>query len=257
MDASKTTPIVNLIGGYEPQDAAKTLPVWQKSASMGMVYFAWQKSSYKPWHKPNHLTEYWQTTFLEPTSQKTDRGLSVTSGIDGIVSTAEFSAAEMDTEPGTIEVFESVFEAPLDLHIDADVLDDWSLTLLVTGGYEPYEDEGFITVWQDLNKDTEKSDDEVHSIYIEWDEDDDHPSASESTTVWTAEFHLAGGDFYLESNRYPETTWGEVKGDALTLGKEVWLFWHTFWSGCAEPEQDFAIMSIRDTPLIPYVDNPR
>lgn len=143
-----------------------------------------------------------------------------------------------DTEQGSIDVLDSsVYPIPgvdvLPLCTRDWPVDTWHLDLRVVGGYEPID--GFVLVKQ--------KGEVVGKLFITWTKG---LSAECGATVWKASFHLCD-DFLLDSNQYPavgDDFW-IVEPYNTIPGKEVDFCGMTFWRGCHDRTQYFAIISVQ------------
>ncbi|MHA2232470.1 MAG: hypothetical protein ACXAB4_08255, partial [Candidatus Hodarchaeales archaeon] len=253
-DSEKLTaaPILNLIGGYEPQDAAKTLPVWQKSASMGMIYFGWEGSSLRSWSKPNNCSKYWERRFFgtdsnDSNQNSTGRGLPEKSGSNGIELISEYGSVAKHTVPGTLSVTTNICDIDeLPLYLDEAWLDsNWWITVDSVGGYEPAYFDGAlhqIEVWQgyDSIKEAYRG-----TIGIDW--TSEYQGDCCNHYMYYADFVLDEA-ICLDSNQWPEFHSSSVLFDYSTAplegyipDKEVTLFGTSTWSGCTEEEQSFEL----------------
>ncbi|MFX0206493.1 MAG: hypothetical protein ACFFDT_10950 [Candidatus Hodarchaeota archaeon] len=246
---SKEAPIVNLIGGYEPQDTAKTLPIWQKSASMGMVYFTWERSSLKSVRKPDVCPEYWESELIAnekdsmATSKSRGRGLSSTSGIDTILPIPEGTETHcLDTEIGSIEFYWDIVE-PLPLCITDENVDDYfHLYARVVGLYMPTDYFQVVCVYQDKMG-------WMGAMWLDWYWYAYQPCYAD---YWFADFSVLEGwrsdNIELASNHKPYVINGYPidyePGECLD--KWVHLYLASSWTGCDQPEQEFVVISAGD-----------
>jgi hypothetical protein len=140
---------------------------------------------------------------------------------------------QMDVQPGKIELCEVNFPDTLPICLTDEWLADKTVSLLVTGGYEPID--GTITLYQEgENKGT---------LSITW--TSEPPIAPCGATKWTAHFAVEGPDnIILDSNHIPNICipgCGPACGPD-DLGKWVTLDIWTLWCGCLDADQQFQII---------------
>ncbi|MFX1489107.1 MAG: hypothetical protein ACFFBI_08165 [Promethearchaeota archaeon] len=142
--------------------------------------------------------------------------------IENSVSAANGGCTEMDTEPGTIEIIDANLPCwdVLPLCITPDMLQDYYVTIRVTGGYEP--ECGSITF---IQKDEVKG-----TIGIAWDYLGHEPCYAD---YWQAHFVLCD-NIELESNQWPVVPDGlEFCSEGnIEEAKKVTVCLCTYWTGC-------------------------
>lgn len=138
----------------------------------------------------------------------------------------------LNTEQGTIEVVDSWISDPLPLCISNDTVSSWYALLDVRGGYTPYD--GFVCVQQ--------KGDWAGKIYLSWQYVEHLPCCADE---WKLTYYVKQ-PFCLDSNQYPQFIGDAViapTGQQTIPGKEVNLYYESFWKGCHQPNQFFTIIS--------------
>jgi len=147
-----------------------------------------------------------------------------------------------ETAAGTIEIVEEHTNLPdpaideLPLCLTQDWLNQWSVMVAVTGGYEPLG--GAMALFQP--KDDECID---GVIIIEWTQVEGHGS-SDCVDKWVANFILCSDPIVLESSQGPSNIgapWYMCPPE-IDLMKQVWIGVITVWTGCPDPGQHFIVM---------------
>lgn len=133
-----------------------------------------------------------------------------------------------DTEAGSIEVLDYYFPEIMPLCLTQEELSTWYVNILVIGGYELVC--GYINVYQ---KGELKG-----TIYVDW-----YSEHGEMCCMDYYYISFYGGDICLDSNQYPEVYAPfDLCAPFDTIpGKEVTFDLYSCWTGCSEPDQNFAI----------------
>jgi hypothetical protein len=155
------------------------------------------------------------------------------SGYNPIVSVAQDDCMFMDTEKGKIDVYEDKYlPNELPLCITQDALNDYNLTVVVTGGYTPVDMMSYVTLYQ-------KKVDVTYTIDVEW-KNTTPVEADPCKQYWTAYFKLADATpIILESNQFPDG-WNPICSECNTIpGKKVQVRIHAEFQGCWELKQRF------------------
>ena len=159
-----------------------------------------------------------------------------------LVETAHLSAREtdfvlgsksgewvFDTEKGSIEVLDFYIPEIMPLCLTEEELNRWYVDLLVVGGYELIC--GYIDVFQKGAY--------VGTIYLDW------TVTHDDVLCCVDYYHVSfyGGPICLDSNQYPDVCAPfELCAPFDTIpGKEVTFDLSTCWTGCENPDQNFAI----------------
>ncbi|MFX1497779.1 MAG: hypothetical protein ACFFBH_09650 [Promethearchaeota archaeon] len=150
------------------------------------------------------------------------------SGYNLNVSVAQKGCGCMDTEKGEIKIVDYNLPDVLPLCISQDDLLGYSVTVAVTGGYEPVD--GSITLCQ---KGEYKG-----TINVVWTNAD--PDVLNCVEYWTATFTV-DDKIILESNQWPDGAFPLIDNPTIP-GKEVCLYYETLWVGCSEEQQQFKLI---------------
>jgi len=155
------------------------------------------------------------------------------SGYNPIVSVAQKGCCSMDTEKGSIEIYDYYLPDVLPLCITQADLDNYWVTVVVTGGYEPID--GSITLCQ---KGEWKGDIDIIWTYL-----GHEPCYAD---YWMATFVLPDGvdSIELDSNQWPDGAIPSYPEYDTIPGKKVCLMWETLWQGCIEEKQRFELIQI-------------
>jgi hypothetical protein len=134
-----------------------------------------------------------------------------------------------DTEKGSIEVLDFYIPEVMPLCLTQEELDMWFVDLMVVGGYELIC--GYIDVYQ--------KGDYVGTIYLDWNVA--HDDILCCVDYYHVTFH--GGPICLDSNQYPDVCAPfDLCAPYDTIpGKEVTFDLYSCWTGCDDPDQNFAI----------------
>ena len=147
-----------------------------------------------------------------------------------------------DTERGTMEIVDMKLPTePLPLCIDNEYLQDFSITVRTTGGYEPKG--GWITVTQG------QGDKKECRGFININYDDGTKVEGECCTTYDYVLTFTvDRKICLESNHVPANPLGDfcVWPDK-TLDKEVFLCVQSIWQGCLLDEQEFMVILAHKT----------
>ena len=141
------------------------------------------------------------------------------------------------TEQGWIDFYDDNLPDELPLCLDNEFLREWYVDVLVFGGYNPWEECGYIDVFQKCEY--------KGTINIVW----TWMGKGECCAYdyWRATFYV-DDIICLESNKYPDVSpWTiDYPADQETIpGKCVYFHIMTYWTGCVpgeQPSQDFTII---------------
>lgn len=161
------------------------------------------------------------------------------SGNNTIVSVAQDTSCSMDTEKGSIVIYDYYLPDVLPLCITQEVLSNYYVVVAVTGGYEPID--GSITLYQ---KGELKG-----VIDVDWTYRGHEPCY---TDYWVATFVLPDGvdSIELESNQWPDGAKPLFPEYCTIPGKKVCLDIDTLWQGCTlEEKQRFELIQIHQLVL--------
>jgi hypothetical protein len=172
-----------------------------------------------------------QTGWNDPGLEHVGGGLTEFVAQDGFVGC-------FDTKKGSIDVVyedSSIPCEPLPLCITQGYLDNYWVTVKVTGGYEPLNGSGYLTLCQKFE--------EVGKIDIVWYKDQhvDCVGMCPYADYWTAKFVLHDGEIELDSNQYPDGA-SHCKDYVTIPGKQVCVSYDTLWQGCIEIKQRFELI---------------
>jgi hypothetical protein len=152
------------------------------------------------------------------------------SGYNPIVSVAQNGCCCMDTMPGEIIIDDYNLPEVLPLCLTQEILNGYSLTVNVTGGYEPID--GSITLYQKWeNKGV---------IDVIWTNAD--PEVTSCVEQWTATFVLTDGPIILDSNQWPDGADPCYPEYQTIPGKCVCVDYESLWQGCLELKQRFELI---------------
>lgn len=166
------------------------------------------------------------------------------SGYNPIVSVAQKGCCCMDTLPGEIVIDSYNLPEVLPLCLTQEILDNYYLTVNVTGGYEPIG--GSITLYQKFAK--------VGEIDVIWTNAD--PEVTSCLEVWTATLVLTDGPIILESNQWPAGAEPLFPEYETIPGKRVCVSYESLWQGCnLEEKQRFELIQIHQHVCIKIVPN--
>ena len=134
-----------------------------------------------------------------------------------------------DTVPGSIEIVDWYIPEIMPLCLTQEELDMWFVDLVVIGGYELVC--GYIDVYQKGAY--------VGTIYVDWNVV--HDDVLCCVDYYYISFY--GGPICLDSNQYPDVCAPfDLCAPFDTIpGKEVTFDLYSCWTGCSEPNQNFAI----------------
>ncbi|MHA2280759.1 MAG: hypothetical protein ACXAC5_07895 [Promethearchaeota archaeon] len=185
-----------------------------------------------------------QDDYYLPNSSFSPNSIADSSGNKKIVAVAQrMEWDNLDTEIGKIEIVTEVLPdwQVVPLCITDELLEDYWVTIKVTGNYIPY-DGWFIDLYQD--RDDDKSDKEfigrinlVRTII----------QTGCCWTVYNITFDVVRDCIKVESNHFPidiPAGWNLIKNVDCTpnLNKFVDIVFSTHWYGCGEPDQRFELI---------------
>ncbi|MFX1314475.1 MAG: hypothetical protein ACFE9T_01305 [Promethearchaeota archaeon] len=153
------------------------------------------------------------------------------SGYNPIVSVAQKGCCCMDTVKGEIKIYDYNLPEVLPLCLTQEFLDNYYLTVAVTGGYDPIG--GTITLYQ---KGEWKGDIDIVWTYL------GHEPCY--TDYWQANFVLTDGPIELDSNQWPDGAYPLFPEYCTIPGKEVCVVYESLWQGCIEQKQQFELIQI-------------